>query len=167
MCRFISIAVKEENQAKLIFTGYSLWSNQNKSFGREVPNDFEKLWVTDAYCSCAYYTDPFDPEMEAEKLRKKLSKPKYKKKGWTAERVEREVEKILTKKSNAGGLSEPLYDNLRKYVSEVGSCYFHVGWYTGDQSKQRININERLSLNMASGSILASEINEDVLYTFK
>ncbi len=167
MCRFISIAVEDEREAKRIFGGYSLWKNDNKSFISEVDTKFKTLWVTDGQCSCNLYSYPYDPVAEAEKYRKKFSRSKYRKKGWTEEKIEREVKFILNRKSkDKGGLSESLFYSLHHYVKEVGCCYFHLGWYSGDQNRQGINIHERPEIRLSSGSVEASEISEDVLYKF-
>ena len=161
------MAVEDKGKAKRIFVGYNLWDNENKSFKTEVAAEFDKLWVTDAHCSCAFYSEPYDPEVEVEKLKKRFSKPKYRKKGWTQERIDREVERILRIKSkDEGGLSKPLFHCLQNYVKEIGSCYFHIGWYSGDQTKQGLKIDEYSKVSISSGSINASEIYENVLYTF-
>ena len=161
------MAVENEREAKAIFAGYSLWKNENKSFNFELDSGFEALWVTDAHCSCAFYSEPYDPEAEAEKLRKRFSKSKYRKKGWTQERIEREVEHILNNKSKTeGGLSEPLFLCLQSYVTKIGRCYFHVGWYSGDQTKQGLKIDVRSKVSVSLGAINVSEIDKDVLYTF-
>ena len=168
MCRFISMAFEDKIEAKKIFAGYSLWDSENNSFRLEVPSVFNAVWVTDAHCSCDFYSEPYDPIMAAEKIKKRFSKPKYRKKGWSQERIEREVEHILKKPSReVGGLSEPLYHCIKTYIQEIGSCYFHIGWYSGDQNKQGLKINERSEHSISSGSFKASEINEDVLYIFK
>jgi len=167
MCRFISIAVEDEPEAKRLFGGYSLWKNENKSFISAVDIKFKTLWVTDGHCSCDLYSYPYDPIAEAEKYRKKFSKSKYRKKGWTSDKVEREVEFILSRKSREkGGLSDSLFFSLQNYVKVIGRCYFHLGWYTGDQNKQGINILESSEKCLSSGSVESSEIKEDVLYKF-
>ena len=166
MCRFISTAVEDEGAAKRIFAGYSLWKNENESFKTEVGSAFKTMWLTDAHCSCAFYTSPYDPEAEAVKFRKKFTKPKYRKRGWTQERIEREEEHILKRSMEKGGLSESLFHCLQRYATEVGRCYFHIGWYSGDQNRQGLKIDERSEVLISSGSVNASEVYEDVFYTF-
>lgn len=166
MCRFISMAVEDVAEAKRTFAGYVLWGNENKSFKSEVPAKFETLWVTDGHCSCGFYSKPYDPEVEKEKLSKRFSKPKYRKKGWSPERIEREVEYILKKPKAEGGLSGPLFSCLQSYTSEVGCCYFHMCWYSGDQDKQGLRIDGRLKVSINSGAVGATEIHENVLYIF-
>lgn len=161
------MAVEDDRDAKRVFGGYSLWKNENKSFGSELDPEFHALWVTTGQCSCSLYFYPYDPEEEAEKFRKKFSRLKYRKKGWTHDKVEKEVEHILNNRPKAkGGLSDPLFHCLKNYTSDVGSCYFHLGWYSGDQNKQGLEIVERAQMKLSSGSVDASDIYEDVLYTF-
>ena len=167
MCRFISIAVEDANEAKKIFAGYTVWDNENKSFKSEVPQQYNTLWVTDGHCSCDFYSDPYDPEKEANKLRRRFSKPKYKKKGWSKERVEREVEQILNKPKKEGGLSALLFSCIQTYTNNIGSCYFHVGWYNGDQTKQGLNITEHSKVSISNDSFNSNSVNENVLYKFK
>jgi hypothetical protein len=166
MCRFISMAVENVAEARRIFAGYALWDNENKSFKSEVPAKFEMLWVTDGHCSCGFYSKPYDPIVEKEKLIKRFSKPKYRKKGWSPERIEREVEAILNKPKVEGGLSRPLFSCLQSYTSEAGCCYFHMGWYSGDPDRQGLRIDKRLNVTISSGAIGAVEIYENVLYEF-
>jgi hypothetical protein len=161
------MAVENQKEAKRIFGGCSLWKNENKSFKSEVGTKFNSFWVTGGQCSCALYSYPYDPEAESEKFRKKFSRLKYRKKGWSQDRVEREVEQILNRKSKEkGGLSEFLFHCLQNYTKEVGRNYFHFGWYSGDQNKQGLKIVERTEVILSSGLVNASEIYEDVLYTF-
>lgn len=166
MCRFISIAVEDKEAAKRIFVGYSIEKNENIWFKREVPENFDTLWVTDTHCSCAFYSEPYDPDLEAEKIKKKFCKPKYKKRGWTEERIHREVAQILNRPKIRGGLSESLFHCLRLFTKESGHCYFHIGWYTGDQTKQRLTIEERIGLEIASEKFDANDIYENMIYTF-
>jgi hypothetical protein len=166
MCRFISIAVENVEEAKRLFAGYTVWANENKSFKSELPPQFGTLWVTDGHCSCDFYSDPYDPENEAQKLRKRFSKLKYKKKGWSEERIEREVKQILGKPKQEGGLSSLLFSCIQHYTKNIGSCYFHVGWYDGDQTKQGLRIVDYANVSINSGSVNASDIDEDVLYKF-
>ena len=166
MCRFISIAVEDPEEAKRIFPGYTVWDNENKSFKSKVPQKYKALWVTDGHCSCDYYSDPYDPENEAQKLKKRFSKPKYKKKGWSEERIEREIKHILSKPKEEGGLSSLLFLCIQNYTKTVGSCYFHVGWYNGDQTKQGLDINERTKVSLSAGPFKSNDVNENVLYEF-
>ena len=160
------MAVEDVAEARRIFAGYVLSGNENKLFKSEVPAKFETLWVTDGHCSCGFYSKPYDPEVEKEKLIKRFSKPKYRKKGWSPERIEREAETILKKPKMEGGLSQPLFSWLQSYTSEVGCCYFHMGWYSGDPDKQGLRIDERLRVSIGSGADGAAEIYENVLYEF-
>jgi len=166
MCRFISIAVEDTVEAKRYFAGYSVWDNDNKSFKSEVPSHYNALWVTNGHCSCDLYSNPSDPDKEAEKLRKRFSKPKYKKKGWSQERIDREINHILKKPKNEGGLSAMLFSCIHNYTNEIGSCFFHVGWYNGDQTKQGLNIVKRAKLSIERDSFNANNVNENVLYEF-
>lgn len=166
MCRFISIAVEDVEKVKKVFAGYRVWENENKSFKSEIPAQYHPLWVTDGHCSCDFYADPFNPENEAQKLRKRFSKSKYKKKGWSQERIEREIGHILNKPIQKGGLSTPLFSCIESYTKSTGSCYFHIGWYSGDQTKQGLNITERKKVSVTGEAITENEVNENILYEF-
>jgi hypothetical protein len=166
MCRFISIAVEDAYEAKRFLVGYEIWENENKSFKSAVPPHFGTLWVTDGNCSCGLYSDPYDPKNEADKLRKRFSKQKYKKRGWTEERIEQEIKQILRRPKDEGGLSSQLFSCIQNYTKIAGSCYFHVGWYSGDQTMQGLNILEYAKVSINSGSFNAGDIIEYVLYEF-
>ena len=166
MCRFISIAVEDKDAAKRIFAGYSLSENENPSFKKEIPEHYQALWVTDSLCSCAFYMEPYDPKSEAEKLIKKVSKPKYKKKGWSKEKIEREVAQLLGRPKAGGGLSKPLFECVRVYAKTCGDCYWHIGRYAGDQTKEGVRIMDRVVVELGSDSVEAEDIDENVLYRF-
>ncbi len=166
MCRFISIAVEDLKEAKRIFAGYQVWENENKSFKSEVPQHYHSLWVTDGLCSCDLYSEPYDPEIKAQKLRKRFSKSKYKKKGWSQERIEKEIEHILNRPIKKGGLSAPLFSCIESYTKSSGSCYFHVGWYSGDQTKQGLSIFEQKNVSLSGETFNECEVNENTLYIF-
>ena len=166
MCRFISIAVEDSKEAKSIFAGYQVWENENKSFKSEVPPHYHSFWVTDGHCSCDLYSEPFDPDIEAQKLRKRFSKSKYKKKGWSQERIDKEINYILNRPVKKGGLSKLLFSCIESYTKSSGSCYFHIGWYSGDQTKQGINIFEQKYVSLSDGAFNEGEVNENILYKF-
>jgi len=164
MCRFISMAFEYKEEAKRIFGGYKVWDNENQAFNLEVPTDYASLWITDGHCSCCYYTYPYDPEKDADKLRKRYRK---KKKGWSAERIEQEVAKTISSRNKEnGGLSDPLFACIKDYVREAGPCYFHIGWFSGDQTKQGIKFRGRQAQTLATGEFGAENVLEDVLYRF-
>lgn len=165
MCRFITIGVENVAEAKKIFADYTVWGNTNKSFISEIPTKHKMLWVTDEQCSCAFYSIPYDPEKDAEKLKKKFSKPKYRKK-WTAERIDREVKEILSRTKQNGGLNFHLFSCVQNYSINFGNCYLHVGWYDGDQTKDDIKIEDRVSVAINLSELTANDICENILYKF-
>ena len=159
------MAVEDKSKAKLIFAGYDIWGCENKSFISKVNSNFDTLWVTEGQCLCSLFSEPYDPLLAAEKLRKKFSKPKYRKKGWSEARIEREIERIQKTSKKEGGLSSLLFNNIQTYTKEVGICQMHVGWYSGDQNKEGIIINECVDFIVSANVGRAREINENVLYT--
>lgn len=161
------MAVEDKSKAKILFSGYTIWDCENKYFISKIKPHFETVWVTDGHCSCSLFSEPYDPSLEATKLRKKFSKPKYRKKGWSEARVEREIDRILKTSKKEGGLSSPLFDCIQTYTKEVGICQMHIGWYSGDQNKEGITINESSEFLVNTGARKSNEIHENVLYTFK
>lgn len=159
------MAIKDNAEAKKIFSGYVIYACENKSFRSVMLPEFNSVWVTDGHCSCNFYSEPYDPILAIEKLRKIFSKPKYRKKGWTNDRIEKEIKKILkTTHKNDGGLSEPLFNCLQTYTREVGLCQIHIGWYSGDQNNEGLRIEEILELLISNNFNKAIEIKENVLY---
>ena len=57
MCRFISIAVEDTDEAKLIFAGYQVWENINKSFN----TDFRTTQFCNAFRSQFSSSIPVEP----------------------------------------------------------------------------------------------------------
>ena len=110
--------------------------------------------------------EPYDPKSEAEKLIKKVSKPKYKKKGWSKEKIEREVAQLLGRPKAGGGLSKPLFECVRVYAKTCGDCYWHIGWDAGDQTKEGVRIIDRVGFEVGSDSVEAEDIDENILYRF-
>ena len=161
------MAFEDKSEAKNIFSGYTILDCKNIVFISEVNPHFDTVWVTDGHCSCSLYSEPYDPVLAAEKLRKKFTKPKYRKKGWSEDRVEREVERILKTSKIEGGLSSLLFQCIQTYTKTIGMCQMHVGWYSGDQNEEGISIYERLDFPINTNIEKANEIYENVLYTFK
>ncbi len=163
MCRFIALAVKEKQFVYESFAGYCVSKNTNATLVNAVPEGYTWLWITDGHCSCGLYTPIPDIDKEITKIRKKYSKPKYKKKGWNDKRINEKIEGIKMK-CRSGGLSEPLYKDLRNYVITHRKCFFFIGWISGNPNEEPFSIAGVESFEISGESVSQSEFKENLLY---
>jgi hypothetical protein len=163
MCRFIALAVKEKQPVYEALSGYFLSDNTNTTLVNAVPGGYTWLWITDGHCSCGFYTPILDIDKEITKIRKKYSKPKYRKKGWNEKRINEKIEGIK-KKCRSSGLSEPLYKALRNYLITHRKCFFFIGWISGDPNEEPFSITGVENFEISGESFNQSDIKENLLY---
>jgi hypothetical protein len=92
-------------------------------------------------CSCGlFYLKREDSEpSEANRLRLK-----YRKKGWSAEKIERAIsDKFSTHKRNFEGLKPDLRERLCGVVTEAGRVLLVVHWYSGDVDAEKLPIRSQ------------------------
>lgn len=162
MCRYITLAVDNTEALRSIFSGFSLSICNNQSILGQLPDGYIAFWLTDGHCSCDLYTIDFDPEEEIEKIYRKYSKPKYRKLGWTARRIQDKIDGLKKKQKTQQGLNVDLQNKLYEYVKQHGQCFLLVSWYSGDIDSETVNIGENIACDLSTPSPTA--FNENVLY---
>jgi hypothetical protein len=94
MCYFITVSIHPDYDAILqerLKAEYSIVKTANPSLLKMLPENFKAYVVITGMCSCNLYSKPQDPEIEAEKIRKKYRKPKFRKEGWSEAKIERAI----------------------------------------------------------------------------
>lgn len=167
MCYFITVAVDKNHEALLKATlgsSFRLSRSKNASIISNLqPNDaaFE---LTDGMCSCGLYASTDGGEDSAEKIRRKYSKPKYKKRGWTEVKIERAIaDSLLKPKKEFSGLRPDLRSQLAGLASQTGRLALVVHYYSGAIDTEEVPTSQK---NVVSCEELQTEddtVAEDVL----
>jgi hypothetical protein len=97
MCLFIAFAIENTKKAALFFSKFECSKNLNTSFNERLPPKYSSFWLTLGECSCHFYSNVYNKEEEYQQLKKKFSASKYKKKGWSEKRIEKEIILIQNK----------------------------------------------------------------------
>lgn len=173
MCYFISIAVRENHQTTLksrLRSSFKLSESDNQSIKNSL-NEGETLFVlSDGHCACDLYSAPTkDPrENTEEKLRAKYSKPKYKKLGWTKEKIGRAIADSLAKPvSTFSELREDLRWQLSDLVRDVGPVQLLVHFYAGDVEQESVEIRSKSTITCKQLMERDELITEDSLIQIK
>jgi hypothetical protein len=147
MCYFITIAVDEKHESTLrqkLRSSYTLSRSDNPSIrGNLKPQDVLFV-IASGMCACDLFSRPqmVESENREERLRRKYSKPKYKKLGWTEARIERVIADSLSKPTNEfSGLRADLRWQLCDLAEDVGRVSIVVHFYSGDTETDEVPIN--------------------------
>lgn len=147
MCYFITIAVDEKHESTLkqkLRSSFRLSRSENPSIKARLKPQDVSFAMTDGMCACDLFRKPqqLESENREEKLRRKYSKPKYKKLGWTEAKIERAIANILSKPTNevSSGLRADLRWQLCDLVADVGRVSILVHFYSGDTETDEVLI---------------------------
>lgn len=167
MCYFFLAATQDLSKCKKHFSGYYILPAKNNSLNSFLPAGFQSFWITSGMCACDLYSQPYDPDTEIEKIRKKYSKPKYKKRGWTTEEINQKIEAIIKKKAKInGGLSEALFQDISSFAQKNGVFFLYIKWFQGDIETENISIKQIKKINFQSGDCTNEDIRENTLFEF-
>ena len=147
MCYFITVAVDERNESTLIQklrSSFTLTRSENTSIARRLKPHDVSFFVTNGMCACDLFAKPHLIENNEEKLRRKYSKPKYKKSGWTEAKIERAVADSRSEPAkDFSGLRGDLRWSLCDLVSETKRATVIVHFYSGDAATEEVQITEK------------------------
>ena len=169
MCYFISIAVDEKHEATLkqkLRSSFSLSRSQNTSIRDHLNPHDASFVIAEGMCACDLFSQP---ELTAsadreEKLRRKYSKPKYKKLGWTKVKIEQAIADSLSKPNKKFiGLREDLRWHLCDLVSEVERLSIVVHFYSGDTETEEVPITMKKTITRANLRDNDDSVVEDTL----
>lgn len=146
MCYFITIAVDEKHESTLqqkLRSSFRLSRSENPYIKAHLKPQDVSFVMADGMCACDLFRKPqlAESENREEKLRRKYSKPKYKKLGWTEAKIERAIADILSKPTNEfSGLRADLRWQLCDLVADVGRVSILVHFYSGDTETDEVQI---------------------------
>ena len=116
----------------------------------QLKTDHEKLTadhgprtVPDGHCACNLFSAPEDdkPNNLAEKLRAKYAKPKYKKLGWSEQKIVRVVAEQLAEPTNYfSGLREDLRWQLCDLTRDTKEIHLLVHFDSGNIESEPVSI---------------------------
>lgn len=152
MCYFITIAVDEKHESTLkqkLRSSFTISPSENPSIKTNLEPQDVSFVLTNGMCACDLFSPPQERKSEDrdEKLRRKYSKPKYKKLGWTAAKIERAIADSLRKPTNEfSGLRADLRWQLCDLVAAVGQLSIVVHFYSGDPETDEVPIKLKQSI---------------------
>ena len=169
MCYFISIAVDEKHESAVkrkLRSSFTLSRSENPYIRTHLkPHDISFI-IAEGMCACDLFSRPQVTESESreEKLRQKYSKPKYKKLGWTAAKIERAIADNLSRPTDDFvGLRKDLRWQLGDLVSEVGRLSLVVHFYRGNPETDEVPIRLKKTITGADLRADDESVIEDTL----
>ena len=169
MCYFISIAVDEKHESAVkrnLRSSFTLSRSENPSIRDHLkPQDISFI-IAEGMCACDLFSRPQVGQSESreEKLRRKYSKPKYKKLGWTAAKIERAIaDSLATPTNDFTGLRADLRLQLCDLVSEVGRLSLVVHFYSGNPETDEVPIRLKKTIICADLRDNDESVLEDTL----
>lgn len=169
MCYFITVGINSEFAATLHYhvrNECNLTRNNNPHLAQYLKaNEVAFNLVTGKQpCSCALYFDSNQKE-PPEAAMKRL---KYRKRGWSAEKVERAVaEEFSIYKGRFHGRFDRLKPELRRQLCNVvrggGRVLLVVHWYSEDPEIEKLHIKSRRSIGCDELLSRDEAVAEDVL----
>lgn len=160
MCYFITVAVHRAHEGTLrdrLQADYAISRSNNPYLLDLLPDDFRAYEVINGACSCELYCRPLDPQGTAHKIRTKYRKRKFRKRGWTDDRIEREVAATIASVTRQrSGLSRSLRNALCDIVEATNRLFLLVHWYGSDVDTEPLR-------PLAEKGIGCDELNADDL----
>ena len=142
MCYFITVAVDEKYVALMkakLRSSFHLSSTGNHTIVDSLRADEVAFVLTDGMCSCDLYCRPHAIEDNEEKLRRKYAKPKYKKLGWSEDKINRAIADSLRKPpGELTGLRADLRWQLCNLAAEAGRVSLVVHFYSGGTETEEV-----------------------------
>lgn len=167
MCYFITVAVDRKHESTLkqkLRSSFILLPNENPSIaGYLHPRDIPFL-ITNGMCACDLFAKPHLSEKSEEKLRRKYSKPKYRKSGWTEAKIQRAVADSLSKPAkDFSGLRSDLRWSLGDLVSETRRAVIVIHFYSGNVETEEVSITEKKIITSEELQNNDESVKEDAL----
>jgi len=146
MCYFLTIGIPG-SLATVIKEAFpsdmAVWQCENKNIMVHLPSECHGYVVTTGMCSCDIYQwANKDPEEDIKKL-----KEKYRKKGWSKNKINRAVEEATAARSTkSSGLRADAREAISRVAVSFGVVHVFVHFYSGDQTTEEVTINLGLTV---------------------
>jgi len=145
MCYFITISIPKTGikfAQEKIPREIHLSETSNPSLEGLLPKDYVNFLVITGGCSCDLFNED-DLEANKEDVIKKLTH-KYKKKGWTENKIKKAVSQSISNSSTGG--NSGLRDDLKFFLSDIAlhlkEIRIIVHWYGGAVDQEKIKTKE-------------------------
>ena len=143
MCYFITISIPDsgiEFAKEKIPRNIHLSPSSNPATQNLIPNNYQHLYVTSGGCSCDLFNEDHN-ESTKDKIEEKLRR-KYKKKGWSENKIQRAVSQANTDSTNnrSVGLSDDLKFYISDLLTKIKDVRLLIHWYSGVADQEKIEI---------------------------
>lgn len=167
MCYFITVAVDEKYVALMkakLRSSFNLSSTGNHAIVGSLRTGDAAFVLTDGACACGLYGPPRVPEDKEEKLRRKYARPKYKKRGWSEDKINRAIADGLRKPpGELSGLRADLRWQLCDLAAEAGRVSLVVHFYSGGTETEEIPLKGKKVVRCEELQDDNYSVEEDVL----
>ena len=167
MCYFITIAVDEKHESLLkqkLRSSFRLAPSNNPSIVSYLEPTDRAFTLTKGMCSCDLYRRPNLAEDQEGKLRRKYSKPKYRKRGWTESRIDRVIADRLTKPvKDFSGLRSDVWLQLCELAKETGRVSLIIHFYSGRTETENVPIQDKNIVKCSEKDDDSKAVTEDTL----
>lgn len=167
MCYFITIAVNEKHESTLkqkLHSSFTLMPSENPHLAICFKSQDISFVITNGMCSCDLFTKQHLIENSEENLRRKYSKSKYKKLGWTKAKIERAIADSLSRATkDFSGLRADLRRSLCDLVSETKRATLVIHFYSGNVETEEIPIKGKKIVTCEDLQNNDESVDEDVL----
>ena len=161
MCYFITVGVAEKHADVLrqqLSGTFGVAPVSNESILKFLPADHQTFNLG-GMCSCHLYTKSRSEPLEAGKLRSK-----YKKKGWSEDKINRAIaDKLSAQKESFKGLRPDLREQLSNIAADVGRLSVVAHFYSGGVESEAVPIMGRKIVSRDSLVTDEDAIPEDTL----
>lgn len=174
MCYFVLIAFSgdvTQLARSLLKSAYHLRETSNPSLANALPEGWRVGFLAEEVCGCNMYADPRIEEPiddRIERFRQKHSKSKYRKRGWTDQKIQRAVQQITDNverrpKSKPRGIRVDVRCAIAELAQTAGSVRTLVHFFSGDIDQETIQAPPK---TLKTRDLLADEsfIVPDVWY---
>ncbi len=176
MCDFVLVAFPESAVPAargVLRSTFGMQPANNASFDAQIPDDWTAVVLMEGMCGCDMYCDPdrvervVPLEERARAFREKHAKPRYRKRGWTEERVEQaiaEMEERTARMPDFNGLRIDVRRTLVELARATGAARVLVHTFTGGIETERLTVAAERQLALDAFLAGTPPVQRDVLY---
>lgn len=175
MCYFVVVAVPSSAIPSARAFLRSMQPADNASIEATLPDDWQAFYLKEGMCACTLYSDPDRPETtksldeRAAAFREKHAKPKYRKRGWTPERIEQAIEELKERESASRpsgfvGLRGDVRVELADLALATGAVRALVHWFSGGLERESVHVTDERRITVDAFVAGTTPMERDVLY---
>ena len=165
MCYYLTISFGREHAATVksdFSKGFRLRENKNPFFEKNFGSNFVSYDVTDGHCSCSIFGD-----LAAEEIVDQTAKiiEKYRKKGWSENKIRRAVKNhdLKPERKTDSGIRKI----LAELFNEIGSYWLFAHMYKGMIDEEPLKAASFKELKIPELADKKMAVPEDVIIKIK